>query len=57
MDKCTAFLKTISIGKYHTVLHHRGSAFQSSIWGGMISIVLGLIIAAFAAITFTAIFK
>jgi len=57
MDKCKAFLKAISIGKYHTVLHHKGNAFQSSIWGGLISIVLGLIIAVYAGITFAAIFK
>ena len=44
---CTTALKHISLGKYQTTLYNKhGSAFHSSVTGGLITIVALIIIGA-----------
>ncbi|TNV78271.1 hypothetical protein FGO68_gene2304 [Halteria grandinella] len=39
-DQAIRFIKSLSIGKYHTKLYHRGETYSSSVLGGIFTMVM-----------------
>ena len=56
--RCEATLRQISLGKYHTTLYNKnGSAFQSSVLGGLVTILAVSIIGVAILINLLAVFS
>lgn len=53
MDTLIAVLRGISIGKYSSVLLFKGSSFQSSVLGGLITLAALAILLYYATFTLT----
>jgi hypothetical protein len=46
-------LKFISVGKYNSGLFHRGRLVQSSVFGGLATIVFAAVFISYVAVVFT----
>jgi hypothetical protein len=56
-DKTAGFLRGISVGKYDNGLYLQERRQQSSVCGGICTILLAIMLITYAAVIFTAIFK
>lgn len=51
-----SLLKRVSVGKYQTVLYHKGASYHSLWIGGVVTLLFALVILIAAVITFVDIF-